>query len=116
MTVFEEYPSLFHYTTSAGLDGILTSQTLWCTHYKYLNDSQEGVYAKDILREVVYLKCLEEYKDQKKSCEKTNDILQIFYTWLEKDSKNGPYVLSFCGTKNEQNRKEQRRPRRGHPS
>jgi hypothetical protein len=35
---------LYHYTTAAGLHGILESNTLWGTHAAYLNDSQETLY------------------------------------------------------------------------
>ncbi len=38
----DEWPDeLFHYTNINGLKGILETQTLWATHYAYLNDSQE---------------------------------------------------------------------------
>src|SRR5262245_59435591 len=33
--------SLFHYTTAAGLIGIIETQTLWATHANFLNDSAE---------------------------------------------------------------------------
>ena len=32
---------LYHYTGIHGLKGIIESQTLWATHYKYLNDAEE---------------------------------------------------------------------------
>jgi Protein of unknown function (DUF2971) len=32
---------LWHYTDSAGLLGIATSKSLWCTEYRYVNDRQE---------------------------------------------------------------------------
>lgn len=37
----EEHPEFFHYTNAAGLSGIIQNQTLWATHYAYLNDSEE---------------------------------------------------------------------------
>lgn len=40
-SISEEYPELFHYTNSVGLSGIIQSQTLWATHYAYLNDAEE---------------------------------------------------------------------------
>lgn len=40
-TVSEAYPELLHYTTVAGLSGILDSQSLHATHAAYLNDSTE---------------------------------------------------------------------------
>ena len=48
----ERYPSLFHYTNAAGLDGILKSQTLWATHAEHLNDSQELKAARPLLMSV----------------------------------------------------------------
>jgi hypothetical protein len=41
LDVWEEHPEVFHYTTQAGLQGILESQALRATHYKYLNDQTE---------------------------------------------------------------------------
>ena len=39
--VHEEHPFVYHYTSRAGLEGILSTQTLFATHYKYLNDTSE---------------------------------------------------------------------------
>lgn len=43
--VSEEYPSLFHYTTFESLEGILATDSLWATHFKYLNDTTEFRFA-----------------------------------------------------------------------
>lgn len=40
--------NLCHYTTQKGLMGILESRQLWATDVRYLNDSQEFVYATDL--------------------------------------------------------------------
>ena len=32
---------LYHYTDQRGLDGILASDTIWATHYRFLNDLTE---------------------------------------------------------------------------
>lgn len=37
----ETHPELFHYTDAGGLEGILRSQSLWATHWQYLNDAKE---------------------------------------------------------------------------
>lgn len=37
----EIHPELFHYTNAKGLIGIIESQSIWTTHYAYLNDSEE---------------------------------------------------------------------------
>lgn len=42
-TVYEEYSELMHYTTADGLMGIVTSKTLWATHARFLNDSEEVI-------------------------------------------------------------------------
>ena len=47
--VSEEYRTLYHYTTWEGLQGILRSQTLWATKYKFLNDYSELVFFKNKL-------------------------------------------------------------------
>ena len=39
--IYEKHPELFHYTNSNGAVGILTSQNLRATHYKFLNDTTE---------------------------------------------------------------------------
>jgi len=41
MEVWEGHDRLYHYTTQAGLKGILETQTLHATHYKCLNDPSE---------------------------------------------------------------------------
>lgn len=37
----EAHPELFHYTSAGGIEGILRSQSLWGTHWQYLNDVNE---------------------------------------------------------------------------
>jgi hypothetical protein len=41
--------SLFHYTTAAGLIGIVANQVLWSTHASYLNDTAELQILSEIL-------------------------------------------------------------------
>lgn len=45
-------PHLYHYTTTDGLRGILTSQSLYATDPLYLNDSTELSHGLDLLSEV----------------------------------------------------------------
>src|SRR4030088_767631 len=42
-------PSVFHYTDSAGLLGILSSKSLFATDYRYLNDASEGSMIRDLI-------------------------------------------------------------------
>ena len=46
--VSDVYPELAHYTSSAGLKGILESRTLWASHARFLNDSREFEYFLDV--------------------------------------------------------------------
>lgn len=50
-SVVENYPQLWHYTTALGLHGILTSQQLWATDIRYLNDAEEltGFFDRKLL-------------------------------------------------------------------
>src|SRR5262245_4947739 len=43
---FEANERIFHYTSSAGLYGILENNCLWATHFRFLNDSQEFLSAR----------------------------------------------------------------------
>ncbi len=50
--VYSQVPPevLYHYTTQAGLLGILESRTIWATHTQYLNDRREYLHALDLAR------------------------------------------------------------------
>lgn len=39
--IHEQYSELLHYTTAAGLNGILRNGSLWATHSSFLNDAEE---------------------------------------------------------------------------
>ncbi len=39
--IYIKHPNLWHYTTAAGLVGILRTQELWSTNFRYLNDEEE---------------------------------------------------------------------------
>jgi hypothetical protein len=39
--VFEDHPELHHYTTRGGLTGIVSTNTLWGTYFRDLNDASE---------------------------------------------------------------------------
>lgn len=44
-----EYPRIYHNTNVLGLYGILKEESLWATHYKFLNDYTEIVLFKNKL-------------------------------------------------------------------
>lgn len=49
----EVHPELFHYTGWAGVEGILRTQSLWATHWRYLNDPTEPRTARDLLPKLI---------------------------------------------------------------
>lgn len=40
---------LYHYTSAAGLYGIVASKSLWTSHYRFLNDTSEFRHGWDIV-------------------------------------------------------------------
>ncbi len=53
--LFSEIPAgldLYHYSSQAGLLGIAQSQSLWFSHVKFQNDSQEYSYALNLVKKI----------------------------------------------------------------
>lgn len=111
------YPELFHYTTLGGLEGILKSQSLWATHYQDLNDSQEMIYAKQVLKKHVVPYLINQIEQMVKTGvldKKQIDIESpvgspanfIADRWIDnliqaslKGNIATPYIFSFCAHK-----------------
>src|ERR1041385_7315054 len=53
------HPELHHYTTFAGLKGIVETNTLWATYFRELNDSTECLALREPLVEVLRRKFVE---------------------------------------------------------
>lgn len=51
-SVLSETPPeiLYHYTDQTGLLGIIQSREIWATHHQCLNDTQEFLHAKALVR------------------------------------------------------------------
>ncbi len=43
---------LYHYTDTAGFEGIIKNRCLWATDYRFLNDRREMVCGEDVFKEV----------------------------------------------------------------
>lgn len=115
--VSEAYKNLYHYTTWEGLKGILETQTLWATHYKFLNDYSEIILFKDKLSSWIHPYILEGYKKlirhnpgvKKKINQKgglnrvvqydAKGLIESQYSALGDDI----YILSFCGQPDDPN-------------
>lgn len=53
IAAIEPPPELFHYTSQAGLLGIIEGSTIWTTKIQYLNDSSEYKLARDIAKNII---------------------------------------------------------------
>ena len=53
MNIWEAHDVIYHYTTQAGLYGIVENHTLHATHFKYLNDATEMSQIITKLKEAV---------------------------------------------------------------
>ena len=109
----EIYKKIYHYTTFDGLPKILKSQSLWATHYKFLNDYSEIILFKDKLISLLHPSVVEEYKkiirensitEEEISKEGGLDYLVQHDTKMLVDSLyratwgiGDIYILSFCG-------------------
>jgi hypothetical protein len=107
----EVYEKLFHYTTWDGLLGIMQSQTLWATHYKFLNDYTEIVLFRDKLIEFLvpyvidaYNKLIKQSPDIESQIVESgglNHVVQhdteVFIDAQYHATGDEIYVLSFCG-------------------
>jgi len=121
----EQHPELVHYTSAAGLAGILQSQTLWATHYAFLNDATEVKYwlksrfpehlraiVKRHLKELgtqhqAYIDLFTKYGSESEIIDQLpNTILDFTLDRLLLGSKGGyepmaePYIISFCTVEN----------------
>lgn len=65
--------TLYHYTSGAGLRGILASNSLWFTEYKFLNDATELEYgaslALEIAQDIVHSSDLKTFRSDVESAE-----------------------------------------------
>lgn len=116
--LWEDHAELFHYTNKEGLDGILKSQTLFATHYAYLNDQEEITRFRGALKSILIPKLkltiekwLREGKANAEAIKSEGGILrlcnieidtliEILYRGLLDDGKHEgvatPYIFSFC--------------------
>ena len=110
MSISEQHPELFHYTNIGGLKGIIKSNSIWATHYSFLNDAQETLCLKKFLKKY----CKEEVGalikrlniNEKKLAERfpSEDHVAGMAGVAADNMQNGllskesaePYIASFC--------------------
>lgn len=109
----DAYKSLWHYTTGAGLRGIIESQTLWASSIHFLNDAEEfsGFFDRKF-RHLVYEGVLQALDQGSKTEEgraliarmggsksAESQLIQVLHQAVRTATLNlNAYVVSFCHT------------------
>lgn len=97
--VEDEYHELFHYTSAAGLKGILETQSLWASHALHQNDAEEIKLFFD--RRLTTI--IEEELSAVSTAENQGSIKATAVQFKDSIKKvtlafNQPYIFSMCGT------------------
>jgi hypothetical protein len=70
-------PTLFHYTTPAGLLGIVRGREIWASHTQYLNDQREFTHAVAIIEdEIAAMKHEAQYTDRRDMLDEMVSVLK----------------------------------------
>jgi hypothetical protein len=107
----EIYKKLYHYTTWDGLKGIIQTQSLWATNYRFLNDYSEIVLFRNKLVSLIIPAVLEGYEQLIAHKPHLKGVIQEkggFERIVQHDAEvlidsqysalgNEIYILSFCG-------------------
>lgn len=117
--IYEKHEVVYHYTTASGLKGILKHQTLWATHFQFLNDFKEIEQMRlplidaitPVAKEVILNKFRNSLKAKRKIRElggvnktailESKNIINTFYQTAFVGEENDPpifepYITSFC--------------------
>src|SRR5258705_9462145 len=79
--------TLYHYTTAAGLYGIVHSKSLWTTDYRFLNDPSEFRYGWNIVQ-----RALESRKAD------FMNASTVAWTMIEYFNQNSDQIHAFVGS------------------
>lgn len=77
---------LYHYTSLAGVMGIVRSKSLWATEIKYLNDADELIYLGKCIRSAIVTRDA--------VGEEVAEILRQFLDW----TANASVAAIFCSS------------------
>jgi hypothetical protein len=62
-----KHPHLYHYTTESGFRGIVSSNSLWATYFRDLNDSTEIMHLKEPLKQVLSKELVVQFRKYRSS-------------------------------------------------
>ncbi len=122
--IWEKHESLFHYTDQGGLLGILNTNDLWASSYKFLNDSQEVRHFRQVLLGELlphFAKAVSKAVEQGRISAKEIDLfsgkdgiarrqatelIETLYRGTFENEREGveavhPFFVSFCGHERE---------------
>lgn len=100
MAKWQNDTRLVHYTNATGIKGILETNTLWATHFRFLNDEQEIVCFTEYLSEQLY-KLSKEKKEKwpkykiREMCGRIHERFFGLRNGLNRSFLN-TYITSFC--------------------
>lgn len=83
---------LYHYTSAAGLIGILSSKSIWLTDLRYMNDMSELQYAQQVIE-----RCISDTMSEPSLTDLQKEFLsRISRSYSPFDSGASIYSASFC--------------------
>ncbi len=83
---------LFHYTRQEGLDGILSSDKIWATHYCFLNDGTERGLGLSLYKGAIHRIALQHFRNSESANALTEYFQRSYFNTLD------AYVISFCAS------------------
>ena len=112
---YADHEEVLHYTTAAGLHGIVSTMTLWASHTHFVNDTEEGVGFSSRILPIILRPEFEKYVAESEELSariQAADHLgvDLFDHWLKKivegfkkaqDTAQDHYVMSFSTAKDE---------------
>lgn len=118
--VWEDHPELYHYTNRNGLEGIINSQTLFATHYAFLNDAEEIVRFKRALKKLLMPKLILDVENWARAgkiniaaLERNGGVLALCGDEIDHMIKSAyeaqqqvitPFIFSFCSHANDKDK------------
>jgi Protein of unknown function (DUF2971). len=81
---------LFHYTSEQGLDGILSSDSIWGTHYRFLNDNMERMHGLELFKKALFQAAYDKF-----GVLNAPNTLVDYFVRTTTNVLDG-YIVSFC--------------------
>ncbi len=97
-------PQIAHYTSLQGLCGILSTKTIWATHYRFLNDFNELEHGKKYINQIHQQNITKYQNINSQPCllENPSKLDELWWQQTIATRSNNPefFITSFSGVKN----------------